>query len=132
MNPVAPDSRNAFERDGHEGGEICYHAGTLVTKMREQVRKFLAAHRRNKLVGKIGRSLGYFWQGFENQDYDVTTNGERFVLQSLAKVNLTATVFDVGAHWGEWASMAAAVLQGTIHSFEVIPATYEKLRSACA
>ena len=100
--------------------------------MREQVRKFLAAHRRNKLVGKIGRSLGYFWQGFENQDYDVTTNGERFVLQSLAKVNPTATVFDVGAHWGEWASMAAAVPQGTIHSFEVIPSTFERLRSACA
>jgi len=101
--------------------------------VREQARKFLARHRRHKLIGKIGRNLGYFWQGFENQDYDVTTNGEQFVLESLARVNPRALVFDVGAHTGEWAGMATAALpEGSIQSFEVIPATCEKLRQACA
>src|SRR5258708_6238101 len=101
--------------------------------IREIVRKSLARHRRNKLIGKIGRNLGYFWQGFENQDYDVTTNGEAFVLRSLAQVTPAAMVFDVGAHWGEWARMAAAAIpQGNIQSFEAIPATLEKFRAACA
>lgn len=101
--------------------------------MREQIRKFLARNRRHKLVGKVGRGLGYFWQGFENQDYDVTTNGEEFVVRSLGRIKPAGVVFDVGAHTGEWAGMAADALpQGRIESFEVIPATFEKLRRACA
>ena len=101
--------------------------------MREGLRKFLARHRRNKLVGKIGRSLGYFWQGFENQDYDVTSNGERFVVESVARLDPRAVVFDVGAHHGEWAGMAAAAVPGgRIHSFEVIPGTFAQLRAASA
>lgn len=100
--------------------------------MREWIRKFLACNRRHWLVGKIGRNLGYYHQGFENQDYDQTTNGEKFVLESLGQVHPAATIFDVGAHHGEWAKMAvAAVPHGRIHSFEVIPATCEKLRQAC-
>ncbi|HEY0863824.1 MAG TPA: FkbM family methyltransferase [Lacunisphaera sp.] len=101
--------------------------------MRERLRKFLARHRRNRLVGKIGRNLGYLWQGFENQDYDLLTNGEQFVLRAVARVNPAARVFDVGAHRGDWARMAADVLpQGRIDSFEVVPSTYEKLRRGCA
>lgn len=101
--------------------------------MREEIRKFLARHRRHWLVGKIGRNLGYYHQGFENQDYDMATNGERFVMESLAKIYPNALIFDVGAHHGEWATLAAtAVPQGTIHSFEVIPSTYQKLQQACA
>ncbi len=101
--------------------------------MREEIRKFLARNRRHWLVGKIGRNLGYYHRGFENQDYDQATNGEKFVLESLAQIHPEATVFDVGAHHGEWAKMAvAAVPRGRIHSFEVIPATCEKLRETCA
>jgi FkbM family methyltransferase len=101
--------------------------------MREKLRKFLARHRRNILVGKIGCNLGYLWQGFENQDYDVTTNGELFVVNSLARIKPRSLVFDVGAHIGEWAGMASRALpEGSIHSFEVIPATFSKLQQVCA
>jgi FkbM family methyltransferase len=100
--------------------------------VRDWIRKFLARNRRHWLVGKIGRNLGYYHQGFENQDYDQATNGEKFVLESLAKVYPAATIFDVGAHYGEWAKMAfTAVPEGRIHAFEVIPATGEKLKQAC-
>jgi FkbM family methyltransferase len=101
--------------------------------MRDWTRRFLARNRRHPLIRKIGNNLCYYAQGFENQDYDPETNGERFVLEMLAKVYPTATVFDVGAHHGEWCQMATvAVPNGSIHSFEVIPSTFEKLKFACA
>ncbi len=101
--------------------------------MREKIRHFLARHRRHWLIRKIGRNLGYYYQGFENQDYEPHSNGERFVLESLARVYPAAVVFDVGAHHGEWAAVAtAAVPQGRIHSFEVIPVTFERLRANSA
>ena len=101
--------------------------------MREKVRKFLARHRRNWLVGKIGRNLGYFHQGFENQDYDSVTNGEAFVLRSLGRIHPNATILDVGANSGDWSMLArSAVPRATIHAIEVIPATFAKLADAAA
>lgn len=101
--------------------------------MREKLRKFLARHRRHWLIGKLGRNLGYYHQGFENQDYDPLTNGEKFVLESLARIRPEATILDVGAHHGEWAALAAATVpRGSIHSFEVIPGSFARLRQACA
>lgn len=101
--------------------------------MREKIRRFLARHRRHWLVGKIGRNLGYYHQGFDNQDYDPLTNGEKFVLESLARVRPAATILDVGAHYGEWAALAAATVpRGRIHSFEAIPGNFARLRQACA
>jgi FkbM family methyltransferase len=101
--------------------------------MRDEIRRFLARHRRNRLIGKIGRNLGYYYQGFENQDYNTLTNGEAFVLRTLALVHPQAVVLDVGANRGDWARMAAdAMPQGHIHSIEVIPATYAKLAETCA
>jgi len=100
--------------------------------MREWLRKFLARNRRNWLIGKVGRNLLYYYQGFDNQDYSLETNGEEFVLRAIARVYPGATVLDVGANRGDWAMAAARTIpHGRIHAIEVIPATFEKLRAAC-
>ena len=39
----------------------------------------------------------------ENFDYNLETNGERWLLQTLARQNILETAFDVGANHGEWA-----------------------------
>jgi FkbM family methyltransferase len=99
--------------------------------MRDRIRRFLARHRRHWLIGKIGRNLGYYYQGFENQDYSPATNGEKFVIESLAGVHPEAVIFDVGAHHGEWAGLAsAAAPRARIHAFEPVPSTFAKLRNA--
>ncbi len=101
--------------------------------MGDAIRRFLARHRRHWLVRKAGHTLGYYHQGYENQDYNPATNGERFVLETLARVRPEAVILDVGAHHGEWARVAAAAVpRGTIHSFEVIPGTFRRLQQECA
>jgi FkbM family methyltransferase len=84
-------------------------------------------------VRKLGNGFVSFAQGYQNINYDHRTNGEKFVLESLARVYPEALIFDVGAHHGDWSTMASeAVPRGSIHAFEVIPATFAKLRQACA
>jgi FkbM family methyltransferase len=101
--------------------------------MRDWIRRFLARHRRHWLVNKIGRNLLYYYQGFDNQDYDHSSNGEEFVLRTLAQVHPAAVIMDVGANRGDWAKMAVgAVPGGSVHALEVIPATYAKLLETCA
>lgn len=101
--------------------------------MREKIRKFLASHRRNALVRKIGTNLGYYWRAYENDDYDARSNGEQFVVSCVAKTYAKPTVFDVGAHNGEWAQMAAPLLEhGKVFSFEPVPETYRRLVEATA
>lgn len=110
-----------------QGGEAGYSFG-----MRDRIRRFLARHRRHWLVEKIGRNLGYYHQGFENQNYDPRTNGEKFVLESLARIHPEAMIFDVGAHHGEWSSMASTAAPGArIHAFEPVPSTFAKLQNTC-
>lgn len=95
---------------------------------RESICRFLARHRRHWLINKIGMNLGYYHRGFQNLSYDTQNNGERFALEQLAAVKAAPVIFDVGAHYGEWAGMAAqAAPRATVHSFEVIPATFAKL-----
>lgn len=99
---------------------------------RESIRRFLARNRRHWLINKLGSNLAYYYHGFENQDYNPQSNGERFVLERLAALKPSPLIFDVGAHYGEWAVMAAqAAPRASIHSFEVIGATYAKLAEQC-
>ena len=101
--------------------------------MREKIRRFLARNRRHWLVNKIGRNLLYYYQGFDNQDYTLASNGEEFVLRTISLIYPHAIILDVGANRGDWAKTAVgAVPGGTIHAIEVIPATYEKLLETCA
>jgi FkbM family methyltransferase len=66
---------------------------------------------------------------YENVNYNCNTNGERFVIERIAKVcNSNGTLFDVGANNGEWTQIGlSSFKQGQIHSFEIVPETYQKL-----
>jgi FkbM family methyltransferase len=97
------------------------------------IRRFLARHRRNPLVLKFGRVLGSLHAGFENLDYDLQTNGERFVAKTIGAQTSHGIVFDVGANLGDWSAMASSCFpDGKIHAFEVIPSTYQQLLRRCA
>lgn len=65
-------------------------------------------------------------ENFSN--YDPHSNGERWLLQALARQNRLKTVFDVGANHGDWAALAlAANPNAVIHCFEICPPTFQKL-----
>jgi trans-aconitate methyltransferase len=64
---------------------------------------------------------------YKNRNYDMTTNGEYFVLDCLSKQNIK-TVFDVGANKGEYTTACLSrFLDAKIHAFEIVPATFQKL-----
>ena len=90
--------------------------------------RVLARHRRNPLVSLLGRGCKVAWLAYENSNYDFRTNGESRVLERLRGQPFT-TLLDVGANVGDWARDAArAFPKARIDCFEVIPATFSRLR----
>ena len=65
-----------------------------------------------------------FTKAYENVSYDFQKNGERLVLDGLAKLK-PKTIFDVGANVGDWSLMAGAICNtAKIHVFEIVPQTF--------
>lgn len=63
-----------------------------------------------------------------NFNYDQDSNGERWIVQALARHGLLSTCFDVGANGGDWAALVANENpQAVVHCFEVSPPTYRQL-----
>lgn len=64
---------------------------------------------------------------YNNEDVNIATNGERWLLQRLGKRGLS-TVFDVGANVGDWVSeVLAHSSTATVYCYEAIPTTYVEL-----
>lgn len=70
----------------------------------------------------------YFHRLHENHNYEHDSNGERWLMDALAKKGKLDLCFDVGANRGDWVSL---VLErnpsAKIHCFEACPPTYAKL-----
>lgn len=98
-------------------------------------RLFYAARRVNSLLSRfpkmrqrIDAICVEYHQIQENLNYNTESNGEGWLIRTLAKHGLLGTVFDVGANHGDWASL---VLQANpaaaIHCFEICQPTFQKL-----
>lgn len=62
--------------------------------------------------------------------YDWHTNGEKYFLQCLSSLMPFGSVFDVGAHHGDWARIALSAGQyWFIYCFEPNPSTYKELEN---
>jgi hypothetical protein len=63
----------------------------------------------------------------ENFDYNLETNGERWLLRTLASQKLMGTAFDVGTNQGEWTEYVLKENPAaTVHCFEICPPTFQK------
>ncbi len=93
--------------------------------------RYVSQHRQTRLVRYFARKCARFMECYENDsNYDFATNGERFVLQVLARHDFR-TILDVGANVGDWSRMAHELFpSATIHSFEILRPTYEVLVAA--
>lgn len=66
----------------------------------------------------------------ENVNYEADSNGERWLLRTLAKNNLLGRVFDVGASRGNWTAMVLKLNPSAVsHCFEICSPTFQKLSS---
>lgn len=87
----------------------------------------VALHRRSFFVRKVAGVCRRYLSWFANVDYDMTTNGELFVLEMLARLS-PKVIFDAGANLGDWTRAARALCpEAAIHAFEISPPTFDKL-----
>ena len=69
---------------------------------------------------------------YGNEDVDIATNGERWLVRQLGQRGLT-TVFDVGANVGEWVGdVLAHSDSATVYCYEAIPTTFAELQANVA
>jgi FkbM family methyltransferase len=66
-------------------------------------------------------------KAYNNLDYDIGTNGERYIIDCLAKTDVR-TVFDVGANVGSYTRACLSRFKDArIHAFEIATPTFDKL-----
>lgn len=97
---------------------------------KSRVGALVAAHRRNPLVRKLAGVCRRFLAWYGNNDFELGSNGEAFVLETLAAFG-PRILFDVGANVGDWTIAACARCPGAeIHAFEIARPTFETLVAA--
>ena len=90
-------------------------------------RPLIARHRRNPLFKGVADLSRLWLKAYENCNGDFASNGEEMILRSLAGAPV-ATVFDVGANFGDWSLLAQRLLPSArIYAFELSPPTFKEL-----
>ncbi|MBI4717862.1 MAG: FkbM family methyltransferase [Planctomycetes bacterium] len=91
--------------------------------------RYIATHRRGRLVRLVARKCARFLDCYENaDDYAFDHNGEAFVLRAWSRFGFSC-IFDVGANVGDWTRLARqAFPAAAIHCFEIMPDTAAELR----
>lgn len=96
----------------------------------------IRAHEHRGPFDILGRAAERYLRAWYNEDYyDFERNGEARALRKFRQWYRGdhLLVWDVGAHHGEWATLAhQALADAKIISFEMIPQTYQALQSAMA
>jgi FkbM family methyltransferase len=97
------------------------------TRPLAKVGQFVATHRRDLPIRKVARLCTRYMSWYANANYDLRTNGECFVLDTLGSF-APRIIFDVGANVGEWSLEASKRCPGAaIHAFEIARPTFERL-----
>jgi FkbM family methyltransferase len=97
----------------------------LAAMMNESVQYVIVKHRRSAPLRLIARFSERYLRAWYNENrWTFTNNGESFVLTQFGQwaAGRKVTIWDVGAHGGEWSDAAHQVVPfAAIHSFEIIP-----------
>jgi FkbM family methyltransferase len=92
----------------------------------------LARHRKSRVLRLLSAGCRGFVQCCENYNYNPATNGEHYLLRTLASDQMDC-VFDVGANVGRWALAAHEMCpSATIHAFELVPQIFDLLQQNTA
>ena len=99
----------------------------LVWHARQQI----ARNRRNPLVRGVAAIAEFYLRAYHNEgNPNFDHNGERFLMERLGHRmgDRALTIWDVGAHEGEWSQLAHGYLpQAHILSFEVVPSVFRRI-----
>jgi len=89
--------------------------------------QYIARHRRGLVFRKLLGATRHYQAWHANLNYDLATNGEAFVLDTVSRFRPRMLV-DVGANTGEWTVAAKQrCSEAELHALEVSPITFETL-----
>lgn len=91
----------------------------------------IAAHRRSGLIQYAAKLSQRFLNAYHyTGEYEFDSNGEKFAIDKFVQIfGPRATIWDVGAHLGEYALQAHETMPDSqIISFEIVPEIAEKLK----
>ena len=101
---------------------------TVGIRMIERMGRCLAAHRRSRVAQGISAAVTRLYKSQSNLNYDMSSNGEKWILRTLSSFEDLDVLFDVGANHGEWSIAARESFpEASIHCFEIVPRTFEVL-----
>ena len=85
----------------------------------------------NVYIFKVINKLSIiFNECYENKNYDINTNGEKFLLKKLAKSEKLKYIFDIGANKGDYSILSREISsKAKILAFEPVYDTFESLIS---
>lgn len=102
----------------------------MIKLLPQPLARWIAAHRDNTVVRKVGWLAAEYVKAWRNFDYDPATNGEIALLDRMRRFPLK-TLFDVGANQGCWTlAVRERFPDAEVHAFEVVPATRQALADA--
>jgi FkbM family methyltransferase len=88
-----------------------------------QAARQLASPRDTQGAHALALFCQQFLNGYKNWNYDIRSNGERWLLNRIAAFQ-PAIIFDVGANLGEWLMVALEEMPNVrVHAFEIIEST---------
>ena len=88
---------------------------------------FVARHRKSRVIRKVARLCQRYLSWYGNVSYDLRSNGESFILQTLARFE-PKVLFGCRANVGGWSLEAVARCPAAqIHAFEIAGPTFAQL-----
>jgi len=100
-------------------------------KAKKRIALAISRNRKCIILKGINKLCKKYVKIYENNNNDLLTNGESFLLGMLRNQD-RLVVFDVGANVGKWTLLAQQYLPTSmIFSFEPVPSTFEKLFENC-
>src|SRR5438132_10698900 len=100
----------------------------MFDSLKERTRYYIGRRRQSVSIRALHLLASSFEKAYENNEWDMCVNGETNLLERLTPARFT-TVFDVGAHVGDWSVEALTAWPGShVHVFEVASPTFDRLK----
>jgi FkbM family methyltransferase len=98
-----------------------------------KVAEWIGRNRLTWLGHHLGQAAYLVWRASENRNFDISTNGEEWLLRKISSLKNAQCIFDVGTNVGEWLLTANKYFpEISIHAFEISPAVFPKLQKNVA
>jgi len=100
----------------------------MLDNLKERTRHYIGRRRQSLPIRALHQLATFVEEAYDNNEWDMCVNGETSLLRRLTPAGFV-TIFDAGAHVGDWSVEALTAWPGShAHVFEVATPTFNRLR----